>query len=102
MSRLDVDQVLVQHKSLDPSGMSWPWQEEDENEESEWTKTSMVRVLLTLFHRHNHRGHSCRAERDFTLHCSETTQFHSGIISSHTSIARIANLEKKVIFAHVR
>ena len=39
MSRLDVDQVLAQHKSLDPSAMSWPWQEEDENEESEWTKT---------------------------------------------------------------
>ena len=56
MSRLDVDQVLAQHKSLDPSAMSWPWQEEDENEASEWTKTSMVRVLLPLFHRHDHQG----------------------------------------------
>ena len=102
MSRLDVDQVLVQHKSLDPSGMSWPWQEEDENEESEWTKTSMVRVLLTLFHRHNHRGHSCRAERDFTLHCSETTQFAFRDNKQSYKHSKDCQSRKKDIFDHVR
>ena len=85
----------------------------------EWTKTSMVRVLLTLFHRHDHRGPFVPVSAEFDAtrytiflapnmgpHYADSTEF-LGISGSYPprqpgSLGRTGNTPEDCVFSLLR